>query len=496
MISSTVKRRLYTKREYHLITAGTRLFLFIISLVFTLTAYSQDLTSQQEINGKEAAAILSEYVSYPSVSGNEKPAGEFMAEQCRERGLFTRIFTDTTDSYNFAASLYPLELNKPNIIFLSHIDVVHSGAVAEWDHPPFSGDIFRDTVWGRGTLDMKGAAAMELVAASSFVERADTSDLPVNITLLFVSGEETFGSKGARVISESYLGELNPLLVIGEGGAGVRGIISSLPDKPVFLISLSHKRVLWLKLSLHYESSGHGAIPPDQYANKLMINSLGNITCLRPAVRFNNETLMMLKTFGSLEKGLKGFVLGKPRIFKPIISGNLRKDPLMLSTVTNTITITKFIDQGTGINQIPQDAEVLLDCRLLPETSTTQFLEFLKRKLDNDDINIEVVEETQNASPTKADRYFTLFGEAITETYNDAAVVPILFPATTDNNFFRAKGVPVLGIIPVCLTEELIGTIHNVNERIPVENLARGTEIYRLLIEKIIRENSQPPSEL
>ena len=434
----------------------------------------------------EAALILSEYVSYPSVSGTEKPAGEYLLEQCRKKGLFIRVFSDSMDSFNFSASLYPLELNKPNIIFLSHIDVVPAGEEETWVHSPFSGEISRDTLWGRGTLDMKNAAVMELMAVSSFIDTATAVDLPYNVSLLCVSGEETFGNTGAKVICRDHLTELNAVLVIGEGGAGVTGIVSKTPDKPVFLISVNDKRAVWLSLSLHHETSGHGAVPPDEYANKLMISALDNIVSIRPQVKFNNETKEMFRTLGKLEGGIKRCIMGSPGLFRPIITAGLRKNPLMLSAVTNTVTVTRFISPATEINQIPQDVSVLLDCRLLPETGTGDFLDYLRRKMDNDSIEIEIIEETRNAPTTDRGKYFRMLGDAITATYEDAAIVPILFPATTDNNFFRAEGIPVLGTIPVCLTQELLETIHNYNERIPVEALVKGTETYRLFLEKLL----------
>ena len=461
----------------------------LVKSVQAATNVTQDTSlvkSAPDTSIPEVALILSKYISYPSVSGTEKPAGEYLMGQCRKKGLYIRVFSDKIDSYNFSASLYPLELNKPNIIFLSHIDVVPAGEEELWSHNPFSGEIFLDTLWGRGTLDMKDAAVMELLAVSSFTDLADTVDLPFNVSLLCVSGEETFGFNGSRVISRDHLPELNPFLIIGEGGAGVTGIVSKTPGKPVFLISVNDKRAVWLSLNLHHETSGHGAVPPDQYANMLMINALNNIVSIRPPVKFNDETKEMLRALGKLEGGMKRCIMGSPGLFKPIIAASLRKDPLMLSAVTNTVTVTRVINPETEINQIPQDISALLDCRLLPETGTEDFLDHLRRKMGNNNIDIEIVEETSNAPTTERGEYYRMLADAIISTYEGAAVVPILFPATTDNNFFRAQGIPVLGTIPVCLTQDLLETIHNYNERIPVEALVKGTETYRRFIEKLL----------
>jgi acetylornithine deacetylase/succinyl-diaminopimelate desuccinylase-like protein len=78
-------------------------------------------------------------------------------------------------------------------------------------------------------------------------------------------------------------------------------------------------------------------------------------------------------------------VLNKPGLFKPVIAGRLKKDPLLHSTVTNTMTITRFTDQENEINQIPQEAAVMLDCRLLPETPTDEFITYIRKRLKTED---------------------------------------------------------------------------------------------------------------
>lgn len=438
------------------------------------------------LSREEVSEILSEYISYASVTGNEKSAGQFLENICREKGLHVRIFSDNANSYNFAASLYPLEMNKPNVILLNHIDVVPEGDTTGWKHPPFSGVIIRDTIWGRGTADMKGAAVMQLMALASFTREAGKTDLPFNVSLLCVSGEENYGGTGAGIVTGSFLSELNPAAVFGEGGIGTKGMLRGNPEKQVFAISISEKRALWLKLSLNHETSGHGSVPPPEYANKMMIKALHSLLNSDSRIRFNESTRSMFRAYGKMEKGITGMVLNKPGLFKPLIAGRLRKDPLLLSTVTNTMTITRFADQENEINQIPREAEVMLDCRLLPETQTDEFITYIRKRLKNDNIGISFIRETQNAPPTVPEKYYVMFCESLTETYPGAGIMPVLFPATTDNNYFRNAGVPVYGIIPAVLGEELIKTIHNYNERIPVESLVKGTEVYIRFLEKLL----------
>jgi succinyl-diaminopimelate desuccinylase len=53
---------------------------------------------------------------------------------------------------------------SPHFAFAGHIDVVPPGEPAKWTHPPFAGDVADGTLYGRGAVDMKGAIASSLAA--------------------------------------------------------------------------------------------------------------------------------------------------------------------------------------------------------------------------------------------------------------------------------------------------------------------------------------------
>lgn len=92
----------------------------------------------------------------------------FLSELLEQKGLHVRVFTLKINSYNFAASLYPLEMGKPNVVFLKHIDVVHSREDSLWTYPPFAGIIADGFVWGRGAIECKSLGIMQLMAVSHF----------------------------------------------------------------------------------------------------------------------------------------------------------------------------------------------------------------------------------------------------------------------------------------------------------------------------------------
>ena len=55
--------------------------------------------------------------------------------------------------------------DRPHLVFAGHTDVVPPGEEAKWRHPPFAGDIADGMLYGRGAVDMKGAIACALAAA-------------------------------------------------------------------------------------------------------------------------------------------------------------------------------------------------------------------------------------------------------------------------------------------------------------------------------------------
>ena len=67
---------------------------------------------------------------------------------------------------------------------LVHLDVVGVGDPAKWIYPPFEGTLAEGSIWGRGTMDDKGAAVICLHAMKALVD----FDLPVHKKIQLVVG--------------------------------------------------------------------------------------------------------------------------------------------------------------------------------------------------------------------------------------------------------------------------------------------------------------------
>jgi succinyl-diaminopimelate desuccinylase len=103
--------------------------------------------------------------------------------------------------------------NAPPIMLSSHLDVVAEGDHAEWEVPPFSGEMRDGWLHGRGAMDIKGPLAIQTHAAASLIDRA-AGDIIVAHTVI-----EERGGLGMRHLIESATVE-PAAVILGEATHG------------------------------------------------------------------------------------------------------------------------------------------------------------------------------------------------------------------------------------------------------------------------------------
>jgi succinyl-diaminopimelate desuccinylase len=80
-----------------------------------------------------------------------------------------------------------LGAQEPCLMFAGHTDVVPPGDSASWRFDPFSGEIAEGMLWGRGAVDMKGGLAAALAATLAFLDRRGR---PAGSIAFLITGDE------------------------------------------------------------------------------------------------------------------------------------------------------------------------------------------------------------------------------------------------------------------------------------------------------------------
>lgn len=176
-------------------------------------------------------------VRIKSLSGQEREAAEFIAQRMRDLG-FDEVRIDALGSV-----LGRIGSGPKAILFDSHIDTVAVTDEETWDVAPFSGRIVDGNLYGRGSVDMKSAAAASIYAAVLATQRG----LPA-ATSIYVS---------CSVFEEDCDGE-NLKSMFAEFGLRPSYVIICEPSSNK--IALGHKGKAQVAITA-YGVSAHGSAP-------------------------------------------------------------------------------------------------------------------------------------------------------------------------------------------------------------------------------------------
>lgn len=168
-------------------------------------------------NFSKAAEHLQALIRCPSVTPIEGGALDYLQEQLEPLGFVVRrkVFSKpgTPDVENLYARL---GTSSPNFCFAGHTDVVPTGDVAHWSKDPFAGDIVDGMMIGRGAVDMKGGIACFIAAVENFLA---TGNAPAgSLSLLITGDEEGPAVNGTKAILDWLIeqGEHIDACIVGE----------------------------------------------------------------------------------------------------------------------------------------------------------------------------------------------------------------------------------------------------------------------------------------
>jgi carboxypeptidase PM20D1 len=209
-----------------------------------------------------------------------------------------------------------------------------------------------------------------------------------------------------------------------------------------------------------------------------------------------DEALLMFRSTGKIIGGLRGFTIKHINwiVFKPFLNHYVFKNPELESILCNTITITNLGNVDASPNQNAQNATAHIDCRLLPGTSAEGMINFITRKINDTLIHISIVHEGPPQFTTQPEFFFAKLAKAIEHTFTNSEVVPILFPASNDNSYYRASGCPVYGLNPIIMSPLQIKSIHNNDEYIEVEKIDKGIEVLENFLRSVLVMSAPTPS--
>ncbi|MFD6513211.1 M20/M25/M40 family metallo-hydrolase [Rhodococcus sp. NPDC060176] len=402
----------------------------------------------------------------------ERACAEWVAAQLQEVGYETEyVESGAPGRGNVFARLKGAESGRGALMLHGHLDVVPAEP-ADWSVHPFAGTVQDGYVWGRGAVDMKDMVGMILALARQF--KAEGVVPPRDLVFAFVADEEAGGKYGCQ-----WLVEHRPDLFEGvtEAVGEVGGFSLTVPrpdgtDRRLYLVETAEKGLGWMRLTAKGRA-GHGSFLHDDNAVATLAGAVSRLAAHQFPIVISDSVAEFLTAVGE-ETGLD-FDPGSPDI-----DGTLAK----LGTIANIIGATfrdtanpTMLKAGYKANVIPQTAEAVFDCRVLPGRQAE--FERTVDQLIGPDVTREWI--------TKLDSYETTFDGHLVDAMNEAILahdpeartVPYMLSGGTDAKAFAKLGIRCFGFAPLQLPPELdfSALFHGVDERVPVDALLFGTRV-------------------
>ncbi|QCB51123.1 M20/M25/M40 family metallo-hydrolase [Rhodococcus sp. PAMC28707] len=402
----------------------------------------------------------------------EKKCAEWVAQKLHEVGYETEyVESGAPGRGNVFAMLPGADQSRGTLLIHGHLDVVPAEP-ADWSVHPFSGAVEDGYVWGRGAIDMKDMVGMALALARQF--KSNGTVPPRNILFAFLADEENGGKYGSQWLVE-HRPDLFEGVTEAVGEVGGFSLTVARPDgteKRLYMVETAEKGLGWMKLTAKARA-GHGSFLHEENA----------VTYLAEAVaKLGNHTFPLVIS-DSVAEFLAAVAEETGLDFdpkSPDLDGTLLKLGSIARIVGATLRDTAnptMLQAGYKANVIPQTAEAMIDCRVVPGRQAA-----FEREVDE-----LIGPNVEREWVTKLDSYETTFDGHLVDAMNDAILahdengrtVPYMLSGGTDAKAFARLGIRCFGFAPLKLPPELdfAALFHGVDERVPVSSLEFGTQV-------------------
>ncbi|MBS9780370.1 MAG: succinyl-diaminopimelate desuccinylase [Moraxellaceae bacterium] len=150
--------------------------------------------------------LSKDLIARPSITPNDEGCQQLIAERLSAVGFKNEFMffgdKEATDDNAQVKNLWSRRgKEQPLICFVGHTDVVPTGDLDKWKYPPFQPTIADGFLWGRGSADMKTGIACFVVACERFARKNPFHK--GSIALLITSDEEGVAKNGTVKVVET-----------------------------------------------------------------------------------------------------------------------------------------------------------------------------------------------------------------------------------------------------------------------------------------------------
>jgi carboxypeptidase PM20D1 len=375
--------------------------------------------------------------------------------------------------------------SKPPVLWMAHLDVVPvlPGTESKWQQPPFSGALADGFVWGRGTLDIKQKVmaiceAIELrLAAGATPERT--------LYLAFGHDEEVGGPRGASEIAKRFRERgFRFVYVLDEGGSISTGLVPGVAA-PVASVSIAEKGYLNLELAVT-QAGGHSSIPPPKTAVGILARAIDRLESRPMPAAVRGPTRAFLETLAPEMPLLQRAALANLWLTAPLVERTFTSTPRGNAQLRTTTAATMF-EGSLQANVLPIRARAVVNFRILPGDSVASVVEHVRRAVDDERVEVQILEQRVASEPSPVSRTDTAAWRVLESTiravHPDVLVTPQITLGATDARHYGDLSDSVYRFGPTWIGPDDLTRAHGTNERVDARRYVESVGFYVRLLE-------------
>jgi acetylornithine deacetylase/succinyl-diaminopimelate desuccinylase-like protein len=416
--------------------------------------------------------------------GSTTRAAEAMAKRLKDAGFPAadiQVLGPNDRKGNMVARYRGKGGGRKPVLLIGHLDVVEAKRT-DWTTDPFQFVEKDGYFYGRGTQDMKANDAILVATFIRFRREGFTPDR--DLILALTADEEGGQSNGVEWLLKNHRDLVDAEFVLNADSGG----LTTLHGKPVNLdVEASEKQYADFELT-SLNPGGHSSLPKPDNAIYHLADALSRLEHTPFPVELNQVTRTYFERRAPLESGETkadmNAVLHTPPDSAAV--ARLSQDARYNSTLRTTCVATR-LNAGHANNALPQTAQAIVNCRILPGHSPAETQQELVRILDDPKVTVRYVGAIGSANQAPDSKGFpTVLPSAevlgplekvAAEMWPGAPVIPDMETGASDSIHTVAAGIPSYGINGLGIDQDDIRA-HGKDERVRTTAFYEGLDFY------------------
>jgi len=476
-----------------LIVAASMISVVIVrTLLFnppTLFAADQSADSQSiNIDKSSVAKNLSKALTFQTIAtddDNKQHAKSFEAFhqflQQTYPSVFKQLSLKNIPPYGLLLHWKGIDSKLKPVLLMAHQDVVPiaPNTTSQWDHPPFSGAIDDEFVWGRGAIDDKSSLialleATEMLLKNDFKPKQD-------IYFFFGDNEEIGGPTAARAAEYFKQNNIHFDYVLDEGGSILEGVIPNI-KQPVALISIAEKGYANITLTANTQG-GHSSMPNKETAIGLVSQAIDRLEKNQMRPRFGELQQEIIDNIGPYTDFVTRMKLANLWLFKPMLLRVMQRNPFGNALVRTTTAPTIF-NAGVKENVLPAMASAVVNFRIIPGDTTQSVIDHVRKTIKDDRVKVSASHEWNPSRVSSIDTptYHKLVNTIHQVTSPEMIISPFLIVGATDARHFIGVSDNQYRFVCYPMTKSDMHRFHGTNERLSISGFTDMIRFYYLFM--------------